>query len=81
MPLAAGQLIKVHLDSASFRINKIKLAHAAEFHAFKTLVHPLFSAKYSVYLNDQDKQKRHQYRYQRPFRRRSRHSVSSVFGS
>ncbi|MEI1540289.1 hypothetical protein QJN61_24770, partial [Escherichia coli] len=45
MPLAAGQLIKVHLDSARFRMNKIKLAHAAEFHAFRTLTHPSFFSK------------------------------------
>lgn len=45
MPLAAGQLIKVHLDSARFRMNKIKLAHAAEFHAFRTLAHPSFFSK------------------------------------
>ncbi|WP_218069596.1 hypothetical protein [Escherichia coli] len=62
-------------------MNKIKLAHAAESHAFLALVHPSFSAKYSAYLNDQDKQKRHQYRYQRPFRRRSRHSVCPVFSA
>jgi len=45
MPLAAGQLIKFHLDSARFRMNKIKLAHAAEFHAFRTLAHPSFFSK------------------------------------
>lgn len=45
MPLAARQLIKVHLDSARFRMNKIKLAHAAEFHAFRTRAHPSFFSK------------------------------------
>ncbi|HFE4522901.1 TPA: hypothetical protein ACF253_005065, partial [Escherichia coli] len=27
------------------RMNKIKLAHAAEFHAFRTLTHPSFFSK------------------------------------
>ncbi|GCI81368.1 hypothetical protein BvCmsNSNP002_04662 [Escherichia coli] len=49
MPLAARQLIKVHLDSARFRMNKIKLAHAAEFHTFRTLTHPSFFSKIFCY--------------------------------
>ncbi|HGX8716482.1 TPA: hypothetical protein ACJINS_005403, partial [Escherichia coli] len=36
-----GQL----LDSARFRMNKIKLVHAAEFHAFRTRAHPSFFSK------------------------------------
>lgn len=110
MPLAARQLIKVHLDSARFRMNKIKLAHAAEFHAFWTQAHPSFFSKIFcsyrrsvlhtlpntvdnftdlrscieklarlIQANASHQEKRHQYRYQCPFRRRSRHSVCPVF--
>ena len=110
MPLAARQLIKVHLDSARFRMNKIKLAHAAEFHAFRTLAHPSFFSKIFcsyrrsvlhtlpntvdnftdlrscieklarlIQTDASHQEKRHQYRYQCPFRRRSRHSVCPVF--
>lgn len=110
MPLAARQLIKVHLDSARFRMNKIKLAHAAEFHAFRTRAHPSFFSKIFcsyrrsvlqalpntvdnftdlrscieklarlIQTDASHQKKRHQYRYQCPFRRRSRHSVCPVF--
>ena len=110
MPLAARQLIKVHLDSARFRMNKIKLAHAAEFHAFRTPAHPSFFSKIFcsyrrsvlhtlpntvdnftdlrscieklarlIQADASHQEKRHQYRYQCPFRRRSRHSVCPVF--
>lgn len=109
MPLAARQLIKVHLDSARFRMNKIKLAHAAEFHAFRTRAHPSFFSKIFcsyrrsvlqalpntvdnftdlrscieklarlIQTDASHQKKRHQYRYQCPFRRRSRHSVCPV---
>ncbi len=109
MPLAAGQLIKAHLDSARFRMNKIKLAPAAEFHAFRTLVRPSFFSKIFcsyrrsvlqtlpdtvdnftdlrscieklarlIHADASHQEKRHQYRYQCPFCRRSRHSVCPV---
>ena len=112
MPLAARQLIKVHLDSARFRMNKIKLAHAAEFHAFRTRAHPSFFSKIFcsyrrsvlqalpntvdnftdlrscieklarlIQTDASHQKKRHQYRYQCPFRRRSRHSVCPVFSA
>ena len=99
MSLAAGQLIKAHLDSARFRMNKIKLARAAEFNAFRTLAHPSFFSKIFcsygrsvlqtlpnivdnftdlrsyieklarlIQADASHQEKRHQYRYQCPFR-------------